>query len=179
MASSSGLRVFLLLVAGCTHAPDARPARPSLNETKPVEAQPAEAQSVEAQPVEAQPLPAAAVATECPRPVAAAMGPLSPSPGHQVLEWLVDVIAHRKGDVSHDELVEHFDKKLLGPVSTTNGDLHTWAAEANGAVLESIEVDDPTYIRAYLATHDRRWKVIIEFEPSTSKLTHLSWHLAR
>jgi hypothetical protein len=127
MASSSGLRVFLLLVAGCTHAPDARPARPSLNETKPVEAQP-----VEAQPVEAQPLPAAAVAADCPRPATAAMGPLSASPGHQVLEWLVDVIAHRKGDVSHDELVEHFDKKLLGPVSTTNGDL-------------------------YLATHDRRW----------------------
>lgn len=177
MASSAGLRVLLLLVAGCTHAPVARPAQPSLDESRPAEARPAEAQ-----PVEAQPLPvavAAPVTPEAPKPPCVAMGPLSASPGHHVLEWLVDVIAHRKGEVSHDELVEHFDKKLLGPVSTTAADFHKWAAEADGAVLESIEIDDPTYIRAYLATHDFRWKVVIEFEPSTSKLTYLSWHRTR
>lgn len=181
MPSSSGLRVFLLLVASCTHTPAAHPDQPNLSEPKPqsTEAQPAEARPPEAQPVELQPVATAAVATESPRPAVSAMGPLSASTGHQVLEWIVDVIAHRKGDVSHDELVEHFDKKLLGPVSTTAADLHRWAAEADGAVLESIEIDDPTYIRAYLATHDRRWKVVIEFEPSTSKLTHLSWHSAR
>jgi len=179
MVSSSGLRVFLLLVASCTHAPAAHPDQPRLSEPTPGEAPPAEAQPVEAQPVEAQPVATAAVATEPPRPAVTAMGPLSPSRGHQELEWFVDVIAHRKGDVSHDELVEHVDKKLLGPVSTTTADFHKWAAEANGAVLESIEVDDPTYIRAYLATHDARWKLIIQVEPSTSKLTYLSWNRAR
>jgi len=178
MVSSSGLRVFLVLVAACTHAPAARPEQRSL-EPKPVEAPPGEAPPVEAQPVEAQPVATAAVATERSRPPVTAMGPLSPSPGHQALEWVVDVLVHRKGDVSHDELVEHMDKKLLGPVSTATADFRKWAADANGGVLESIEVDDPTFIRAYVATHDGRWKLTIEFEASTSKLTYLSWRRDR
>jgi hypothetical protein len=181
MASSSGLRVFLLLVASCTHAPAAHPDQPSLSAPAPqaAEAEPAEARPAEAQPVELHPVVTAAVATGSPRTAVTAMDPLSPSPAHHALEWLVDVLVHRKGDVPHDELVEHFDKKLLGPVSTTAAELREWAAAARGAVLESIEVDDPTYIRAYLATQDRRWKVIIEIEPSTSQLTHVSWHLVR
>lgn len=98
---------------------------------------------------------------------------LAPSPTHRVLEWLVDVIAHRKGEVSRDEMSEFCGPQFLTPVAGTAEQFHRWASDADGAVLESLEVDDPTYVRGYLATRDKRWKLILEIDASTSKLSYL------
>lgn len=107
------------------------------------------------------------------------MAPLAASPTHHVLEWLVDVITRRKGDVSREELAEYCDQRFLSPVAGTAEGFRTWASAADGAVLESLEVDDPTYLRGYLATRDHRWKIILEIDPSTSKLTYLAFTSTR
>lgn len=102
------------------------------------------------------------------------MAPLSPSPTHDALQWFVDVVARRGGDVSRDELAQHAGKNFLGPTAGTSERFKAFATEASGAVLESIEVDDPTYIRAYIATGTKRWQVILQVEDS--KLSYLSYH---
>lgn len=107
------------------------------------------------------------------------MPALAPSPAHLALAWVVDVIAHRKGDVSREEMAEYCGPKLLGPTAGTAEAFRSWAKEADGAVLESLEVDDPTYVRGYLATRDHRWKLILEIDRSTSKLTYLQFDSAR
>lgn len=48
-----------------------------------------------------------------------------------------------------------------------------WAKDADGAVLESLEVDDPTYVRGYLRARERRLKIILEIDQATSKLAYV------
>jgi len=45
-------------------------------------------------------------------------------------------------------------------------------AEARGAVVESIEVDDPTYLR-WVVAGTKRWRVILEIDSGSGKLTFL------
>lgn len=107
-----------------------------------------------------------------------AMPALPPSPTHRVLEWLVDVIAHRKGEVSRDEMAEYCDAGFLGPVAGTAESFRRWASAADGAVLESLEIDDPTYVRGYLATQEHRWKLTFEID-QTSKMSYLRFETVR
>lgn len=107
------------------------------------------------------------------------MPALTPTPTHRVLVWLVDVIAHSKGEVSRDEMAEYCGPYLLGPVAGTADGFRKWANAADGAVLESLEVDDPTYVRAYLATRDHRFKLTIEIDSATSKLTYMRFETVR
>jgi len=95
-----------------------------------------------------------------------------------VLEWFVDVIAHRNGDASRDELAAHVDAKMLGPASTLARSLHRWASDAGCAVLDHIEVDDPTYIRAFIATPQKRWMIILQIDPAASKMTYVRYEHA-
>jgi hypothetical protein len=119
-------------------------------------------------------------ATPTPAPAApAAMPKLAPTPAHRVLEWFVDVIGHRKGDVSREEIAEYCGPEFLGPTAGTVELFRKWAKEADGAVLESLEVDDPTYVRGYLATREHRWKLVLEIDRATSKLMYLRLESAR
>lgn len=149
--------LLLSLAAACAHAPPPETAPMStLEPTSTVE--PASPPASPSSP-----------STPGPTPVSA----LSPSPTHRVLEWLVDVITRRHGDVSMDEIAEYCGPGFLGPTAGTQSALASYAKRADGAVLESIEVDDPTYVRAYLATRDHRWKLIFEIDKKTELLEYL------
>ncbi len=92
---------------------------------------------------------------------------------HRALAWLVDVLAHRKGEVSRDEMAEYCGPGFLGPVAGTAERFHQWAQDVDGAVLEPLEVDDPTYVRGTIAKGGHRWTLILQIDPSTSKLSYL------
>ena len=99
-----------------------------------------------------------------PPPVPSSDVVLGTSATHRALAWIVDVIGAREGKVTRDELAQHANKKMLGPVAGFDTFLATWAADAKGAVDESLEVDDPTYLRGYVRAGDKRWKVIFELD---------------
>ena len=152
----------LLIVMACSHARAPAPVAPA----------------AEAVPVSA-PVPVASAPEAAPACTPdAKLGALSASPGHQVLAWFVDVIAHRKGDAPRAELAEHLDAKMLGPASTITQSLHRWATDASCAVLDKIEVDDPTYLRAFIATADKRWMIILQIDPAASKMTYVRYERA-
>lgn len=76
-------------------------------------------------------------------------------------------------------MADYCGPQLLGPVAGTTDAFHKWARDADGAVLLSLEADDPTYIRAYIETSEHRWRLILEIDPTTSKLAYLRFELAR
>ena len=90
-----------------------------------------------------------------------------------MLAWFVDAVTQRHGEVPPDELALHADKKMLGPVSGLDKDLPKYGAAAHCGWLDRIEVDDPTYVRAYVATVDKRWLLIMQIDVATSKMTYL------
>jgi hypothetical protein len=107
------------------------------------------------------------------------MAALAPTSAHRVLAWVVDVITHRKGEVARAEIASYCGPKFLGPVAGFPEALKRWATVADGGVLESLEVDDPTYIRGYIATRDHRWKIILEIDDATSKLQYIRFERTR
>ncbi len=98
---------------------------------------------------------------------------LSSTPIHQQLAWFVDVLGTRNGVVQPDELAQHCEKKLLGPVSGMSDSLRGWATP--NLVVEKLEVDDPTYVRAILVAGDKRHGVIMTIDATSSKIDYLRY----
>lgn len=162
--------LLLSLAAACAHAPPAETAPMStLEPTSTVE------------PASTLESPARSPAPEptTPSPPAPTPMTLAASPTHRVLEWYVDVITHRHGDVADDEILEYCGPGFLDPTSNFRENLKAQAEAADGAVLESLEVDDPFYVRGYLATSDRRWKIIMEINKTTKKMEYLRFTSAK
>lgn len=100
---------------------------------------------------------------------------LSSTPIHQQLLWLVDVLGKRNGVVERDELEQHCEKKLLGPVGGMSQSVRGWATDAAGLSVEKLEVDDPTYVRAILVARDKRHLLIMTIDETSSKIDYVRY----
>lgn len=92
---------------------------------------------------------------------------------HVQLIWIVDVIGRRRGSVDDPEVAQHWHEAKPMHVHNMRLFLAKWSEDASGAVIEQLEVDDPTYLRAWVVAGTRRWRVILEIDASSGKLTYL------
>jgi hypothetical protein len=146
--------VAALLLVGC-HAS----ARPS----PPIAPQPA------------GPEPAAPVAAPISAPQPVALAYAADTPTHRELAWIVDLLGTRKGVADRDELAQHWDRSMLGvmPLRQITEGLGEWGAKTESLVVERIEIDDPTYLVAHVATPSYRWRLTLSLDPSSAKLVLL------
>jgi hypothetical protein len=101
---------------------------------------------------------------------------LEDTPIHQHMTWLLDVIGRRQGVVDITEINEHWDPRSVhGPVAIRLllDDFREWGRGSSSAYVESIEVDDPTYLRAHVLVGDKRWRVILSLNESSMKINFL------
>jgi hypothetical protein len=116
------------------------------------------------------PEPVAPAPARAPQPVALAY--TTDAPTHRELAWIVELLGARKGIADRDELAQHWDKSMLGamPLRQVVDGLSEWGAKTASLVVERIEIDDPTYLVAHVATPSYRWRVILSIDPSSTKL---------
>jgi hypothetical protein len=108
---------------------------------------------------QAAPPDAPSAVDAAPPPVGLVITPDTPT--HRQLGWLVEVLGQRKGVITASELAAHQDRVPPGSSDAMLAFYAGWGAETEGAVVEAIEVDDPTYIRAIVVAGDRRWRVVL------------------
>lgn len=104
---------------------------------------------------------------------------LSSTPIHLQLAWFVEVLGKRNGVVERDELEQHCEKKLLGPVAGMSESLRAWSKDAAGLAVEKLEVDDSTYLRAILVAGDRRRTLTMTIDETTLKIDYIRYEDAR
>lgn len=95
---------------------------------------------------------------------------LSTTSMHRELAWFVELLGKRKGVVEPAELEQHYDRFKPALTPSVQKFLREWGAKADGAIVESLEVDDPSYVRAILATGSKRWRLILEISESSNKI---------
>ena len=98
-------------------------------------------------------------------------------PTQRQLAWLIELIGKRRGVVDEAELKDHFGPKMLKPalLPTTIEWLAKWGAEGQNAYVDSIDVDQDDYLRAFVVAGPKRWKVILNFDESSSKIEYVQF----
>ena len=98
-------------------------------------------------------------------------------PTQRQLAWLIELIGKRRGVADEAELKDHFGPKMLKPalLPTTIEWLAKWGAEGQNAYVDSIDVDQDDYLRAFVVAGPKRWKVILNFDESSSKIEYVQF----
>ena len=97
---------------------------------------------------------------------------LSDTPAHRELHWLIEVIGHRHGRIDAAEVGEHWGAAMARPMPAkqTIDEFQRWGEGLPEGVIETIEVDDPTYIVAHVVFGAKRWRVVVSLDPNTMKI---------
>jgi hypothetical protein len=98
-------------------------------------------------------------------------------PTQRELAWLIELVGQRRGISSAAELEGHFAARPLKPalIDGTIKWLADWGAEAKDAYVESVDVDQDEYLKATVVAGNKRWKVILNFESSTFRISYVQF----